>query len=65
MHGGKSSLHYFLGHHHVVHQEHGYLGKGTVVRTVEHGYGLVSIPSGSAVLGASPQHRGYAAGLSC
>ena len=26
------------------------MGKGTMVRTVEHGYGLVSIPSGPAVL---------------
>ena len=58
VHGDESSLHCFFCYHHVVHQERGHLGKGTVVRSVEHGYGLVSIPFWPAVLGASPQHRG-------
>jgi hypothetical protein len=58
VHGGKGGLHYFFCYYMVVHQERGHLGKGTVVGTVEHGYGLVSIPSGPVVLGTSAQRPG-------
>jgi hypothetical protein len=56
VHGDKGSLHYFLCHHHVVHQQHGHLGKSAVMCTVEHGYGLVSVPFRLVTPGASAQH---------
>ena len=55
VHGGEGGLDYFFCHGKLDHQESGQPGKGAVVRVVEHGNRLVSVPSGH---GWRPGHPG-------